>query len=495
MHDRLYSASVIEQLERDLIKRARVSFWDYRIALRPHMIGTVKDPLIGWFIKDVAHELQLFWADFTAGKRPVLVIEAPPQHGKSIGIVDFIEWVVGLNPDLRIIYSAFSDRLSTRANLWAQRALDSRRYQTIFPKTRLNTENVVAQSSRYLRNRDILEFVGRDGSFRNTTVRGPISGEGLDLGVIDDPIKGREAANSLAVRDNTWDWFTDDFMTRFSEYAGLIISLTRWHIDDPVGRLIIENPEVKVLRYPAIAEEDEYRTIDGVLTRVRKKGDPLFPELKSREFLLTRKGLMTVANWEAVYQQNPIIQGGDMFPVEMARIVPRCPVGVTVKRRVRYWDKAGTSGGGKATAGVLIAELSDGRFLIEDVIRGQWGAFDRETQIKQCAEDDGKTVEVWVEQEPGSGGKESAERSIANLAGWRAYADKVTGDKETRAEPYAAQWQAGNVLMIAAAWNKGFITEHEYFPQGSFKDQVDAAAGAFAKLVKVNEKGKAGVLF
>ena len=91
--------------------------------------------------------------------------------------------------------------------------------------------------------------------------------------------------------------------------------------------------------------------------------------------------------------------------------------------------------------------------------------------------------QAWIEQEPGSGGKESAENTIRNSAGYPVYADKVTGSKEMRAEPCAAQVQGGNVYLVAGNWNADFLDEHESFPNGRTKDQVDACAGAFAKLV------------
>ncbi|MFX4253371.1 heat-shock protein Hsp70, partial [Aliarcobacter butzleri] len=78
------------------------------------------------------------------------------------------------------------------------------------------------------------------------------------------------------VRNKTWEWFTDDFFTRFSEQAGFLMILTRWHIDDPAGRLQDKYPKIKVITYKAIAEDDEEH---------RKKGEALFPEHKSLEFL------------------------------------------------------------------------------------------------------------------------------------------------------------------------------------------------------------------
>src|SRR5262249_50759377 len=151
------------------------------------------------------------------------------------------------------------------------------------------------------------------GSFRNTTIGGQITGQGLDIGIADDPIKGRAEANTKTVRDKTWEWFTDDFLTRFSDSAGLLMIMTRWHLDDLVGRFIGRFPETKILRYPAIAEEDE---------KNRRKGEALFPEHKSLQFLMERRAVMTQGGWESEYQQNPIMVGGGMFPVEKFKVVP-----------------------------------------------------------------------------------------------------------------------------------------------------------------------------
>jgi predicted phage terminase large subunit-like protein len=126
-----------------------------------------------------------------------------------------------------------------------------------------------------------------------------------------------------------------------------------------------------------------------------------------------------------------------------------------------------------------------GIFYIEDAKRGQWGAAEREAHFRQSAELDrqaGLNVHYWTEQEPGSGGKESAEATIRNLAGFVVRADRVTGSKELRAEPMASQAQAGNVKLVRGPWNATFLDEITSFPSGSRRDQVDAASGAFNKL-------------
>jgi predicted phage terminase large subunit-like protein len=158
--------------------------------------------------------------------------------------------------------------------------------------------------------------------------------------------------------------------------------------------------------------------------------------------------------------------------------------------RVRYWDKAGTEGGGKFTAGVLMALHADGRVCIEDVVRGQWSAANREPVIKQVAQADGPGVTVWIEQEPGSGGKESADNTILSLRGYAVYADRVSGDKLARANPLAAQALAGNVSLLQGEWNEAFLREaHGFEAKAAYKDQIDAAAGAFNKLTIAGKGG------
>ena len=198
-------------------------------------------------MQQVSLELQQFYDEFAAGRRPILVLQAPPQHGKSMAAEDFIAWVAGRNPDLKIIYASFSDDLGVRTNLALQRTIQSSPYQLAFANTRIG-------ESGWQCNNELIEFAGRRGSFRNVTVNGAVNGMELHLGVIDDPVKGRAEANSQLIRDKTWLWFTDDFRSRFARDSALLIIMTRWHVDDLLGRLIDRVHDVEVLRYPAIAE-------------------------------------------------------------------------------------------------------------------------------------------------------------------------------------------------------------------------------------------------
>jgi predicted phage terminase large subunit-like protein len=453
---------IAEQAEAE----AREHFWAYRQHMHPGMLK-------GWWQETVSDEFERFHCDLRDGLRPKLMLVAPPQHGKSEMVSDLIAYLAGRLPDLKKIFTSYSEDLGLRTNLYLQRQIDTPRYAGVFPRTRLG--GLGRAQHRVKRTDYLLEYVGHAGSFVNTTVNGQITGQGLDIGFIDDPIKGREAAHSKTIRDKAWGWLVDDFFTRFSKDAGMVITTTRWHMDDPAGRFLEKFPETRLLRWPAIATEDE---------PCRLRGEPLFPEHKPLAFLLERQRAMTQASWEALYQGRPIVEGGGMFPVARFQTAASRPALVDIRRSVRYWDKAGTAGGGAFSVGVRMDLTVDGRFVVSDVRRGQWGALDRETQIRQACELDNAVMrtETWVEQEPGSGGKESAEATVRMLKGFIVRADRVTGSKESRAEPYAAQVEGKNVSLVAADWNGDFIDEHASFPSGKRKDQVDAAGGAFAKL-------------
>jgi predicted phage terminase large subunit-like protein len=451
---------------------AAENFATYRRAMHPGRLW-------GWWPQLVSDQLQIFYDDMVAGRRPKLVLQAPPQHGKSVAAEDFVSWLAGRNPELKTIFASHSDELGIVRNLGIQRTMRSDAYRAVFPKT------VIGQQG-FICNTTLIEYgAGHRGSFRNTTVRGSINGMELHFGLIDDPVKGRQEANSKVNRDSVWSWFTDDFFARFATNSAMLFIMTRWHLDDVLGRYITHakkhRENLRLLRFPALAE------IDG---RYRLKGEPLFPQFKDRAHLLERKRLMTHASWEAEYQQNPILVGGGVLPIEKIRVIPIFDRR-EIKRSVRAVDKAGTDDAGAYTAAVLMHQMKDGRYVIEDVVRGQWSALERERTLKTVCDADrswlgrlGIVYKVVIEQEPGSGGKESAEATSRNLAGHRVILYKPTGSKEVRAEPFACQVQNGNMWLVAGAWVQDFLTEAETWPQSQYLDQIDAASMAFNELTQ-----------
>lgn len=378
--------------------------------------------------------------------------------------------MAGKNPDLRSIYASFSERLGVRANLKVQRTLATSRYQRIFPNTQLNSRNITTVSGQSLRNKEILEYVGHSGYFRNTTVQGSITGEGLDLGLIDDPIKGREAANSATMRQKAWDWFTDDFFTRFSEDAGLLMILTRWHVDDPAGRMIEAfGDQITVVKYEAIAKQDEEH---------RNEGEPLFPELKSLDFIMERKNTMPRGNFEALYQQSPVVQDGEILKLEWFKwweVLPQ------FRETAIFVDTAQKKGErNDFTVAQLWGEHGGNIFLI-DMIRIKENAPEAQRMIeafyfKHESRDDFKKMYI---EDKSSG---SSMLQVFKSKRMKVEAIQRNVDKEQRANIFGGYIEMGRVYLSSQVPNVTHLTDEAIsFPNGVHDDTIDPMLDAIER--------------
>lgn len=164
-----------------------------------------------------------------------------------------------------------------------------------------------------------------------------------------------------------------------------------------------------------------------------------------------------------------------------------------VVRWVRAWDLAATDtdeGGDPAyTASVLLGKRRDGSYVIADATNNRLKAEKVRTMVKQCAVSDKakyRRVRTRLSQDPGQAGKEQAESYIKMLAGHNVVAVRESGDKQSRAEPFAAQWQARNVYVVSGPWTETLLGQYEAFPESKFKDLVDAGSNAFNELESMN---------
>lgn len=401
-----------------------------------------------------------------AGEIEKLIIQEPPRHGKSeTATVRFPVYALECSPAIRVIIGAYNTTLAAKFGRKARKVAES-------------TGMPLAEDRAAADDWETTE----GGGVRSVGVGSGITGQGGDLIVIDDPVKSREEAESPTYREAVWDWYTNDLYTRREPGARMIVIMTRWHEDDLVGRILASEdaPHWTVLTLPALAEPND--------PLGRPEGAALCPDRYDEEALASIRLVMGEYAFGALYQQRPSPRTGNMFPRDTVEIIDAIPAGVA--RRVRYWDKAGTKDGGKFSAGVRMAYvplgnvIGQGSIIVEDVVRGQWSSEGRNAVMQQTAKME-PGVRQKIEQEPGSGGKESAEFSVKLLAGSAVDVDRVTGDKVTRADPLSSQWQAGNVKLLRGEWNKAFLDEMEKAPNGTFLDQMDAAAGAFNDLMLV----------
>jgi len=396
-----------------------------------------------------------------------LMVLCPPQHGKSeLVTVRYPVWRLELDPRLRVIVAAYNqgyvDKLARKI----------RRIAVARGCFHFATDKHAASEWELL----------EGGGLLAVGIGAGVTGNPAELAVIDDPIKGREDAESEVLREKVWEWYVDELSTRIQQDGQKLLVLTPWHEDDLRGR-IMNSSEAKhwtVVRLPAISEGDG----DPL---GRTEGQPLCPERRNLEWLLDQQAL-SQRSFQALYQCNPTPREGSFFQVD--RLVENVRGEVpTIVRWSRAWDLASSRGSGDFTVGVLMGLDAMGRYWIADVTRGQWSPDERNQRMRQTAALDGVLVSIRLPQDPGQAGKEQAQALTRMLAGYSVKAIPVSGDKQIRADPFAAQLNGGSVFLVRAPWNGAFVEELRQFPSGRHDDAVDAAADAFNELTAGNSVG------
>lgn len=252
---------------------------------------------------------------FLAGDIKRLMVFAPPRHGKSQLVSRFLPaYALGLYPDLKIMACSHTASLAASMNRDVQRIMDRPAYHEVFPATNLFGKNIrtLAQGT-WMRNSDEFEVVGREGYYRSTGIGGAIAGRGCDVGIIDDPIKSQEHALSLTYREKTWEWYTSDFLTRQAPGARILVTLTRWHIDDLAGRLLqlqADDPSADhwtILKFPGMAADHRDPS------DIRAPGEALWPDRFGPDFLASQRANLGSYQYAALYDQEPIPAEGGYF--------------------------------------------------------------------------------------------------------------------------------------------------------------------------------------
>lgn len=252
-----------------------------------------------------------------------LIIQAPPQHGKSQGSSRFLPSdMLGHFPDLKICISSYAATIAKDFNRDVQRLIDSDKYRSIFPDTQLNGSNVVTVANNYLRNSDVFEIVNHTGSLRVVGRGGSLTSKTVDVMIYDDLYKDSAEANSPQIRQTAWDWFTKVAQTRLHNESQQLIVFTRWHPDDIIGKIIESEKVIFVEKWsdleniPAgawvLVNFEAIKT--GAPTEIdnRESGQPLWPGRHSLERLLQQKQLDPVG-FQCLYQGDPGNAEGKLY--------------------------------------------------------------------------------------------------------------------------------------------------------------------------------------
>lgn len=244
-----------------------------------------------------------------------LIIQAPPQHGKSQGSSRFLPAnMLGHFPDLKICICSYAATIAKDFNRDVQRLIDCDEYRAIFPETTLNGSNVVTVANNYLRNSDVFEIVGHTGSLRVVGRGGSLTSKTVDVMIYDDLYKDSAEANSPIIRAAAWDWFTKVAETRLHNDSQELVVFTRWNPDDIIGKLIETEKVVFVEKWddleniPAgawvLVNFEAIKTGPPTEIDPREPGQPLWAQRHSLERLLAHKQLDPLG-FQCMYQGNP----------------------------------------------------------------------------------------------------------------------------------------------------------------------------------------------
>lgn len=412
-----------------------------------------------------------------AGLLSRLMIFCPPGHGKSTYASHYgPAWMVGRKPKRSIVHAAHTADLVERFGRKIRNTIGATEFIEVFGAV-LSDDSRAAGAWTTL----------ADGEYKAAGVGGAITGRRGDIGLIDDPVKGRQQADSPTYRETAWQWYLSDFRTRLKPGAAIILIMTRWHEDDLAGRILPKDYDGRsgwvtardgeqwyVLNFPAICERED----DGTC---RKIGEALWPEYYTLPMLLQEKLTQGSRNWDALYQQRPRPGSGGIFQVDWFNVrYNHVPVEASIC--VHSWDTAQKEN-----------ELNDPSALtVWRLGRGAHGYYLQESlaekliypKLKQ------KVLAFAIRDEPDAiliedkSSGTSLIQDLRNDTSLPIIAIEPEGDKVFRASEVSARCEAGLVhLPMTAPWLVDYEGELFAFPISTYKDQVDSTT-QFLKWVK-----------
>lgn len=413
----------------------------------------------------------------TDGRVNRLLINVPPGSSKSL-IVSVLwqawEWGPKGLRSLRYLATAFNEIPVKRDTRKCRDLILSQWYRALWPEVELTR---TAEMS----------FANSSTGAREGIPFGSLTSQRGDRLIIDDP-HSVKTAESDAERNETTRLFREGATNRLNDQqrSAIVVVMQRLHEADLSGVIKKLGMEYVHLLLPMEFEPDrKCKTSIGFEDPRTVDGELLDPGRFPRSEVEKLKRDMGSFAYAGQYQQRPAPREGGMFKRHWFadKIIGAAPAGTTW---VRHWDLAATKSTTAArTAGVKLGRAPDGSFIVGHVVKDQIEGPDVRRLIKTTAETDGRGVKISLPQDPGQAGKVQSKDMIAMLAGFVAQAEPETGDKVTRAEPFSAQCEAGNVYLVRGEWNDDYLDELCLFPGGAFKDQVDASSGAFGKLMSV----------
>jgi predicted phage terminase large subunit-like protein len=405
------------------------------------------------------------------GNTKNLMVCMPPGSAKSTyGSVEFPAWYMGRNPKNLVIGCANTDELAEVFSRRCRNIVDTPEFRAVFevsPSDRWATGNWVTSTG---------------GEYFAAGVGAAIAGRRGDLGLIDDPVKSREDADSERSRNSKWEWYVNDFLTRLKPNARKILIMTRWHEDDLGGRILErESKDWKVITIPMEAVDND--------PLGREPGDRLWPEYYTDDQVNSAK--QDTRSWWALYQQSPTSDQGGYFKAEWLHEYDKEPQNLKIYGASDY---AVTEGSGDFTEHGVVGTDASGNVYVLDWWRGQKSA---DKWIDKKAD----LVERWA---PvcwfGEAGpiRRSVEPFMMKRLSERGAFVRIEWlpslhDKEARARGIQALMSMGKVFWPKfASWKSDVQGQLLRFPAGKHDDSVDVMSLFGRGLKFVNSSKKKG---
>lgn len=444
--------------------------------LTPATLYSRLDP--SWIAKPFLKKASMKLATAIAQGNKLITVSWPPRHGKSrLTTIATPIWALEVMKKHHVILCTYGGDLSTDFGREVKDICE-------------NNQDLLSFDIRrdVRRNNHWLTTLG--GGMTSVGVGGPITGRGANTLLIDDYIKEIEEAESPTQREKDWRWLTTVALTRLEPGATCIITATRWHEDDLIGRIKrgLAGPNWTHIEYPAEFLPTKLIEKDGKEIYVpdydardelgRKYGDPLFPERYPIESLEQRRGFLGDKMYDALFMQKPHGSTTTSTDREWINVEKRALTNWHGFVFVRIWDFSGTKGGGDYTVGMLLAvHPISGVVWILDIKRGQWSALKIEQTVKDTALEDGLGTAIIIEQEPGSSGKNLTSYYQQILPDFEVIASPAILSKEIRARPVITAAERGRIFCLDREWTEDFLDEFDGFlSHAKNDDQMDCLA-------------------
>ena len=472
---RLQKIRQLRLLKEKIRRKAETDFYTFFVYYAwPELLpGT--EYVDNWHVHAICDHMQAV----TDGQIKRLIINMPFRMLKSTIISQaFPAWEWITYPHLQYMTASYSREVAIRDAVHSRRIIESKRYREAWGHVfKLTSDQNV--KTRYEND--------RRGSRIITSTESAGTGFGGNRVMIDDPVSGRQASSAAAIAASV-DWYTGTAATRMNdpEKDAMILVHQRLSQKDLTGYILETNPDGwDHLILPMRFDPERRKTTSiGFVDPRTKPGELLSPQRLGEEAVRELEKTLTSYHTAAQLQQNPQARAGGMFKRDWFPVIKEIPLGT---KFVRGWDLASTEDGGDYTAGVKVGRQKNGRFVIADARRAQYSAAKVETLITNTASQDGYSTKISLPQDPGQAGKVQAGYLVGKLAGYNVTATPESGSKITRAEPFAAQAEAGNVDILEGAWNSAYFDELEIFGNDAGNDdQVDATTRAFNSLLTTN---------